>query len=56
MLSERLWQPLGMLGDADLMVDEVGTPFAGGGLNLRLEDFCASARRSGTMARTTGWA
>lgn len=37
-LSERLWQPLGMLGDADLMVDEVGTPFAGGGLNLRLED------------------
>lgn len=38
MLSERLWQPLGMLGDADLMVDEVGTPFAGGGLNLRLED------------------
>lgn len=37
-LSERLWQPLGMLGDADLMVDEAGSPFAGGGLNLRLED------------------
>jgi CubicO group peptidase (beta-lactamase class C family) len=37
-LSERLWHPLGMLGDADLMVDEVGSPFAGGGLNLRLED------------------
>lgn len=37
-LSERLWQPLGMLGDADLIVDEVGSPFAGGGLNLRLED------------------
>lgn len=37
-LSERLWQPLGMLGDADLIVDEIGTPFAGGGLNLRLED------------------
>jgi len=37
-LSERLWQPLGMLGDADLIVDEVGTAFAGGGLNLRLED------------------
>lgn len=36
-LSERLWQPLG-LGDADLMVDPVGTPFAGGGLCLRLED------------------
>ena len=37
-LSERLWQPLGMIGDADLMVDEAGSPFAGGGLNLRLED------------------
>lgn len=37
-LSERLWQPLGMLGDADLIVDEIGSPFAGGGLNLRLED------------------
>lgn len=37
-LAERLWQPLGMLGDADLIVDEAGAPFAGGGLNLRLED------------------
>ncbi|WP_298194958.1 serine hydrolase [Novosphingobium sp.] len=37
-LSECLWQPLGMLGDADLIVDEAGAPFAGGGLNLRLED------------------
>ena len=37
-LSDRLWQPLGMIGDADLMVDEAGSPFAGGGLNLRLED------------------
>jgi CubicO group peptidase (beta-lactamase class C family) len=37
-LAERLWHPLGMLGDADLMVDEAGSPFAGGGLNLRLED------------------
>jgi len=37
-LSERIWQPLGMIGDADLMVDEAGSPFAGGGLNLRLED------------------
>ncbi len=38
MLSEYLWQPLGMLGDADLIVDAAGSPFAGGGLNLRLED------------------
>lgn len=37
-LSERLWQPLGMLGDADMIVDQTGTAFAGGGLNLRLED------------------
>ncbi|WP_298286224.1 serine hydrolase [Novosphingobium sp.] len=37
-LSERLWQPLGMLGDADLIVDQSGMAFAGGGLNLRLED------------------
>lgn len=37
-LSSRLWQPLGMLGDADLIVDQAGTAFAGGGLNLRLED------------------
>ncbi|MFX8782178.1 6-aminohexanoate hydrolase, partial [Acinetobacter baumannii] len=36
--SERLWQPLGMAGDADLLVDPLGTPFAGGGLNLRLDD------------------
>jgi CubicO group peptidase (beta-lactamase class C family) len=49
-LSERLWQPLGMLGDADLMVDEAGSPFAGGGLNLRLEDlarFGEALRRGG---------
>jgi hypothetical protein len=37
-LGERLWQPLGMLGDADLIVDQSGMAFAGGGLNLRLED------------------
>ena len=37
-LSKRIWQPLGMIGDADLIVDDLGTAFAGGGLNLRLED------------------
>lgn len=36
-LSARIWQPLG-LADADVMVDPIGTPFAGGGLCLRLED------------------
>lgn len=37
-LSERMWQPLGMEGDADLIVDRAGTPFAGGGLCLTLAD------------------
>lgn len=50
LLTERLWQPLGMLGDADLMVDETGSPFAGGGLNLRLEDLA----RFGEALRTGG--
>ena len=36
-LSERIWRPLG-LHDADVMIDSIGTPFAGGGLCLRLED------------------
>ncbi|EGD58525.1 6-aminohexanoate-dimer hydrolase [Novosphingobium nitrogenifigens DSM 19370] len=36
-LGERLWHPLG-LGEADVLVDPLGTPFAGGGLCLRLED------------------
>ncbi|MDE2564039.1 MAG: serine hydrolase [Sphingomonadales bacterium] len=37
-LSERIWGPLGMMGDADFLADEAGTAFGGGGLNLRLED------------------
>ena len=37
-LSERIWQPLGMECDADMLVDPVGTPFFGGGLNLCLRD------------------
>ena len=49
-LTQRLWQPLGMLGDADLMVDGAGTPFAGGGLNLRLEDLA----RFGEALRNDG--
>ena len=48
-LSERFWQPLG-LHDADVMVDSIGTPFAGGGLCLRLEDLA----RFGEMLRTGG--
>ena len=38
LLTERLWTPLGMGGDADMLVDSAGTAFSGGGLCLRLED------------------
>ena len=37
-LSERLWQPLGMEQDADWLTDSTGMPFAGGGLNVTLRD------------------
>jgi len=48
-LSERLWHPLG-LHDADVMVDATGTPFAGAGLCLRLEDLA----RFGEALRLNG--
>lgn len=50
-LEERIWRPCGMLGDADLIVDEIGMPFAGGGLNLRLEDLAkfGEAIRTGVL-------
>jgi CubicO group peptidase (beta-lactamase class C family) len=37
-LSERIWQPLGMEGDADFLIDSTGMAFAGGGLNPTLRD------------------
>ncbi|WP_068076397.1 serine hydrolase domain-containing protein [Novosphingobium lentum] len=37
-LSDRLWGPLGLADDADMLVDSAGTPFAGGGLNPTLHD------------------
>ncbi len=37
-LSERIWQPLGMEQDADFLLDPTGMPFAGGGLNPVLRD------------------
>jgi CubicO group peptidase (beta-lactamase class C family) len=48
-LTDRFWAPLG-LHDADVMVDSIGTPFAGGGLCLRLEDLA----RFGEMVRQDG--
>lgn len=50
LLTERLWAPLGMNGDADMLVDPAGTAFAGGGLCLRLEDLA----RFGEAIRLNG--
>ena len=30
-LSERIWKPLGMEQEADMMIDSLGTPFSAGG-------------------------
>jgi CubicO group peptidase (beta-lactamase class C family) len=38
LLSERLWQRLGMEQNGYYSVDELGTPFAGGGFNAGLRD------------------
>lgn len=53
-LSDRIWRPFGMIGDADLIVDDIGTPFAGGGLNLRLEDLARFGEGIRTGALSTG--
>ncbi|MEM7357769.1 MAG: serine hydrolase [Pseudomonadota bacterium] len=45
-LSERIWKPLGMEQEADMMVDSIGTPLSAGGLNLGLRD---AARFGQTM-------
>jgi CubicO group peptidase (beta-lactamase class C family) len=45
-LSERIWKPLGMEQEGDMMVDSLGTPLAAGGLSLSLRD---AARFGQTM-------
>ena len=50
LLSERIWQKLGAEQDAYMSVDSIGTPFAGGGLNLGLRDLA----RFGEMLRNQG--
>jgi CubicO group peptidase (beta-lactamase class C family) len=50
LLQDRFWQPMGMAHDAAIMVDPVGTPFAGGGLILALGDLA----RFGEMVRLNG--
>jgi CubicO group peptidase (beta-lactamase class C family) len=50
LLSETIWQKLGMDEDAYLLVDRVGTAMAGGGLNLTLRDLA----RFGELMRSGG--
>jgi len=49
-LAERIWQPLGMEADADMLIDPAGTPFTGGGLNPVLRDMA----RFGEAIRSDG--
>lgn len=50
LLSERIWQPLGMEQNGYYSVDELGIPFAGGGLNAGLRDL----GRFGELIRNKG--
>jgi CubicO group peptidase (beta-lactamase class C family) len=49
-MSERLWSKLGMEEDAYMMVDSVGTPLQGAGLNATARDLA----RFGDMLRRVG--
>ena len=49
-LSQRIWQPLGMEQDADWLTDSTHMPFAGGGLNPVLRDMA----RFGEVMRLDG--
>lgn len=50
LMSEKLWQKLGMEEDAYVMVDSVGTPLQGAGLNATARDLA----RVGEMLRLGG--
>ncbi|ART81119.1 6-aminohexanoate hydrolase [Oceanisphaera avium] len=50
LLSEKIWQRLGMEQDAYYQVDELGIPFAGGGLSAGLRDMA----RFGELIRNQG--
>lgn len=50
LLSQRIWQRLGMEQSAYFQVDELGTPFAGGGLSAGLRDMA----RFGELVRNKG--
>lgn len=50
LLSDRIWKPMGMESDAYFGVDDVGTAWSSGGLNLQLRDLA----RFGEMMRMNG--
>lgn len=50
LLSERIWSRMGAEQDAYFSIDSIGTPFAGGGLNLGLRDLA----RFGELLRNDG--
>ncbi|MGD9563507.1 MAG: serine hydrolase domain-containing protein [Pyrinomonadaceae bacterium] len=50
LLSERVWSKIGMEQDSYYSVDELGTPFAGGGFNAGLRDMA----RFGELIRNNG--
>lgn len=50
LLQDRLWSKMGMKEDAYMQVDEIGTGFAGGGLNATLRDM----GRFGELIRNDG--
>ena len=50
LLSEKIWSRMGAEQDAYFSVDSLGTPFAGGGLNLGLRDLA----RFGELLRNNG--
>ena len=52
LLSERIWKPLGMEQEADMMIDSLGTPLAAGGLSLSLRD---AARLGQLMLQHGEW-
>jgi len=49
-MQDRFWGPMGMAHPANLHLDPVGTPFAGGGLSASVEDMA----RFGEMVRLNG--
>ncbi len=49
-ISERIWAPMGAEADSYFQVDPIGTPYAGGGFNMRLRDLA----RFGELMRLGG--